>query len=79
MSLFTMSHLTAAAPPLAASNLGGPAEDEVVEISLLLPARWAQELMRLSRERGQSVAALLRAMIGQGLREDGPQAWSRQR
>ena len=69
MSLFTMSPPTALPPPLPASNLGGPADNEVVEISLLLPAPWAQDLLEMSRQRGQSVGQILRSMIGQALHE----------
>ncbi|HZW31839.1 MAG TPA: hypothetical protein VFF52_14095 [Isosphaeraceae bacterium] len=69
MSLITMGPLTAAAPPLPASNPGGAADNDVVEISLLLPARWAQDLMTLSRERGQSIGQILRGMIGQALHD----------
>ena len=65
MSSFAMSPPTALPPPLTASNLGGPADNEVVEINLLLPARWALDLMELSRERGQSVGQILRSMIDQ--------------
>jgi hypothetical protein len=67
MSLITMSPPTAAPPPLTACDPGGPADNDVVEISLLLPARWAQDLMTLSRERGRSVGQILRGMIGQAL------------
>jgi hypothetical protein len=69
MSLFAMGAPTALPPPLTASNLGGAADNEVVEISLLLPARWAQDLMELSRERGQSVGQILRSMIGEALHD----------
>ena len=67
MSLFTMSAPTALPPPLTASKSGDLADNQVVEISLLLPAQWAQDLLALSRERGQSVGQILRAMIRQGL------------
>ena len=69
MSLFTMSPPTALPPPLTASKSGDPADNQVVEISLLLPVQWAQDLLTLSQERGQSVGQILRAMIGQGLRD----------
>jgi hypothetical protein len=64
-----MSPPTALPPPLNASKPGDPADNQVVEISLLLPAQWAQDLLGLSRERGQSVGQILRAMIRQGLRD----------
>jgi hypothetical protein len=73
MSSFAMSPPTALPPPLTASNLGGPADNEVVEINLLLPARWALDLMELSRERGQSVGQILRSMIGQALQDADPE------
>lgn len=53
----------------AASNLGRGCQEDVVEISLLLPSRWANDLIKLSRERHQSVAQILRSMIGQALHE----------
>jgi hypothetical protein len=46
----------------------------VVEINLLLPAQWAQQLMELSRRRQQSVGQIVRSMIGQALREDAAQS-----
>jgi hypothetical protein len=54
---------------IAAANLGKACLDDVVEISLLLPSEWANELIELSRERGQSVGQILRSMIGQALHE----------
>lgn len=42
---------------------------EVVEIGLLLPQTWAQALMELSLRRNQSVAQVLRSMIGHELRD----------
>jgi hypothetical protein len=53
----------------AASNVGGGGQGDVVEISLLLPSQWANDLVELSRERHQSVAQILRSMIGQALHE----------
>ena len=44
---------------------------DVVEIGLLLPANWANALVALSRQRQQSVAQLLRGLIGQALTDDG--------
>jgi hypothetical protein len=64
-------------PPLAptldinATNGGDIADNEVIEVSLLLPASWAQHLMLLSRQRRQSVGQILRSMIGQALHDGG--------
>jgi hypothetical protein len=44
---------------------------QVVEVGLLLPANWAAALIELSRERGESVAQILRASVAQTLREVG--------
>jgi hypothetical protein len=71
---FVMS-MMALTPPYApihnvvAANLGNVCPDDVVEISLLLPSGWANELIELSRERQQSVAQILRSMIGHALHE----------
>jgi hypothetical protein len=50
-----------------ATNSGlpvGPAmTDPIVEIGLLLPAKRAEALIALSRQRGQSVAQILRGLI----------------
>lgn len=42
----------------------------VVEVELLLPSDWMRDLLRLSIERGQSVAQVLRSMIGQALDDE---------
>jgi hypothetical protein len=52
-----------------ASDVGGGRRDEVVEIHLLLPSRWADDLIQLSRQRQQTVAQVLRSMIGHALHE----------
>ena len=68
----SMIAMNASAAPMfggAASKVGGVSQDDVVEISLLLPSRWANDLIELSRERHQSVAQILRSMIGQALHE----------
>jgi hypothetical protein len=73
LSMSTIA-MTLPAAPIAdttALNGGSPAIDGVVEIQLLLPAQWAQDLMQLSRERRQSVGQVLRSMIGHALHEDG--------
>jgi hypothetical protein len=50
------------------SAVGSP---QVVEVGLLLPANWAAALIQLSKERGESVATILRASVAQTLREVG--------
>jgi len=44
---------------------------QVVEVGLLLPANWAAALIELSRQRGETVAQILRASVAQTLREVG--------
>jgi hypothetical protein len=46
------------------------ATDDVVEIGLLLPAAWAEALLKIAKRRGQSVAQILRSMIDRGLVDD---------
>jgi hypothetical protein len=72
MSMMAMNAPSAPMFGGAASNLSGVRQDEVVEISLLLPSQWANDLMELSRERQQSVAQILRSMIGHALHEGEP-------
>ena len=50
------------------STAGPP---QIVEVGLLLPANWAAALIELSKERGESVAQILRASVAQTLREVG--------
>jgi hypothetical protein len=69
MSTFVTSLPPAPSLDITALNGGSGVDDEVIEISLLLPAGWAQHLMELSRERRQSVGQLLRSMIGQALHD----------
>jgi hypothetical protein len=69
MSMITMTSKSAPAPNSTAANLGSFADQEVVEISLLLPAQWAQDLMVLSKQRRQSVGQILRSMIGHALHD----------
>ena len=64
--------------PVSASFGDGPASlagtagpPQVVEVGLLLPANWAAALIELSKERGESVAQILRASVAQTLREVG--------
>ena len=56
----------------AAPKVGNTRQDDIVEINLLLPSQWACDLIELSRERGQSVAQILRTMIGQALHDAAP-------
>jgi hypothetical protein len=63
------SHASASmvdSPALPVSSVGLP---QVVEVGLLLPANWATALIELSKQRGESVAQILRASIAQTLRE----------
>ena len=54
---------------------GQCSRDEVVEINLLLPSQWANDLIELSRERRQSVGQILRSMIGHALHDGGEHVW----
>jgi hypothetical protein len=54
---------------VAAANLGNPGHDDVVEVSLLLPSQWANDLIDLARERRQSVGQIIRSMIAHALHE----------
>ena len=69
MSMTATNLLIATRSDGAAPKMGSNPHDDVVEIQLLLPSRWTNELIDLARERGQSVGELLRSMIGQKLRE----------
>jgi hypothetical protein len=53
----------------SAVSTAGPSQ--IVEVGLLLPANWAAALIQLSKERGESVAQILRASVAQTLREVG--------
>ena len=65
------SRLAAAYSDGPASSVGTAAPPQVVEVGLLLPANWAAALIELSKERGESVAQILRASVAQTLREVG--------
>jgi hypothetical protein len=69
MSTTAMGPPSASIDNVAAPNLGNPGHDEVVEVTLLLPSRWASDLMDLARERHQSVGQIIRSMIGHALHE----------
>lgn len=59
---------THADPPIQSFGRGKNAE--VVEIGLLLPSSWADELIEMSKHRGQSVAQILRGLIGKEISAD---------
>lgn len=54
-------------------TLGPSPFPEVVELPLLLPKDWAVELINLAKSRQQSVAGLLRDLVGQAIREKASQ------
>jgi hypothetical protein len=54
---------------MGASALGSFSSSDVVEIGLLLPTNWANTLIELSKQRHQSVAQILRAIIGSALHD----------
>ena len=74
MSILASSPLAAPVNDTFAPNVGSRGTDEVVEINLLLPSQWAQDLMELSRERQQSVGQILRSMIGHALHDGAAQS-----
>lgn len=67
MSLLSLDTSVASRTDVAASSLGTTSRDEVVEISLLLPATWTNALFALARRREQTVGQILRSMIGRAL------------
>ena len=69
MSILASSPPTAPIDSIYAPGAGNRAVDGVVEINLLLPTQWADDLMALSRERRQSVGEILRSMIGHALHD----------
>ena len=71
MSMIAMNAAAATIFGGAASDVGDGRPHDVVEINLLLPSQWADDLIQLSRERQQTVAQVLRSMIGQALHEGG--------
>jgi hypothetical protein len=71
MATIAMSPPAAPMCNVAASNLGNLGPDDIVEISLLLPSRWANDLIDLARERRQSVGEVIRSMIGRALYDAG--------
>ena len=67
MPIPTSSPLVAPVDGMCAPDAGSRGVDSVVEINLLLPSQWADDLMALSRQRRQSVGEILRSMIGHAL------------
>jgi hypothetical protein len=67
----TLASNTTAAPldGMVAPDVGNRGADDVIEITLLLPSQWADDLLALSRERQQSVGQILRSMIGHALHD----------
>jgi hypothetical protein len=61
---------TAAATDIGASALSSHNCNDVVEIGLLLPMNWANTLIELSKQRRQSVAQILRSIIGSALEDN---------
>ncbi len=69
-----MSTISLSSTRLTTSDLRSPVSDttspeDVVEIGLLLPAKWATALIDLSTKRQESVGHLIRACIGRALVE----------
>jgi hypothetical protein len=60
---------TPATTDIGASALSSHSSNDVVEIGLLLPTTWANTLIELSKQRHQSVAQVLRAIIGSALHD----------
>jgi hypothetical protein len=65
------SHVPASFDDGSASLGSTPGQPPGVEVGLLLPANWAAALIQLSKERGESVAQILRGCVAQTLREVG--------
>jgi hypothetical protein len=69
-----MSMIATSVPVTTASDMSTtapshPSPNDVVEIGLLLPTNWANTLIELSKQRHQSVAQILRGIIGSALHE----------
>lgn len=69
MSTMALNLLPAPIDEAIAVNPGMPCTSEVVEVNLLLPSDWANDLIALSQARRQSVAQVIRSMIGHALHE----------
>ncbi len=70
MTTSTTIHPSAWRRDGGAAERGSPRLDDIVELSLLIPSQWANDLMELSQQRGQSVGQLLRSMIGRALENE---------
>jgi hypothetical protein len=53
----------------AAQSPGTRFPGDIVEIGLLLPADWADSLVEISKHRHQTVAQLIRGLIGRALND----------
>ena len=62
-------HSHPATTDIGASAFSSQFTNDVVEIGLLLPTNWANTLIELSKQRHQSVAQVLRAIIGNALHD----------
>lgn len=69
MSTIATSSTSASRHDAVASIMSNGRPDDIVEVSLLLPSQWANELIELSRERRQSVGQIIRSMIGHALHD----------
>ncbi len=69
MPMIATSIPTTAATDIGASALCRHTSSDVVEIGLLLPTNWANALIELSKQRHQSVAQVLRSIIGSALHD----------
>jgi hypothetical protein len=67
MSVMSLSAPVASLTNTSAAILSRAPADEVVEISLLLPAAWTDALIELSGKRDQTVGQILRSLIGRAL------------
>jgi hypothetical protein len=69
MSAMSVNATPAYATGAPASIIGTSTSEEVVEVSLLLPASWVNALIDLSSKRDQTVGQILRSLIGCALRD----------
>jgi hypothetical protein len=69
MSMIATSIPTTATTDIGVSAPANQSSSDVVEIGLLLPMNWASALIELSNQRHQSVAQVLRAIIGSALHD----------
>jgi len=69
MPMIAMSTPTTATTDIGAGALCSHSSSDVVEIGLLLPTNWANSLIELSKQRHQSVAQVLRGIIGSALHD----------